>query len=99
MAGAACHVADVALFQLGHAATFGVHDLGLDAVVGEHGARRFANAWVVVVDETGGVEDGLAPGGGCVLDGRRPALRALDESVAVKPWQVDVAVQPGDAFE
>ena len=54
---------EIAGLQLRHAAAAGIDDLGLDAVAGEHRARRLADARIVVVDETGGVEHRLAPGG------------------------------------
>ncbi len=60
---------DVALLELRHAAAGGMDDLGLDAVLGQHRARGHADVGVVVVDEAGRVEHGLA-----LAEGRRRAV-------------------------
>ena len=91
---------EIAGFELRHAAAAGIDDLRLDAVAGEHGLHRLADARVVVVDETGRVEHRLAPGGGRGrVDRRRVAAGAHHKGAAVIFRQRGVAVDIGDLFE
>jgi hypothetical protein len=53
--------AQIALFQLRHAATARVKHLSLHPIAREHGAGGLADAGIVVVDEAGRIQDGPAP--------------------------------------
>ena len=73
------HRFDIAQLELGHAAAGGINHLGLDAVAGQHRARRRADIGVVEVHEAGGVEHRLALAeGGRRLVERRALARGAD---------------------
>ena len=91
------HLGEIALLELRHAAAAGIDHLGLDAVQRQHGARRHADAGVVVVDEAGGVEHRLAPEGrGFAIDLGWCCFRLHGEGLAVEFRQGRVAMDVGD---
>ena len=84
MSRAGRHLGEIAGLELRHLAALRVDHLGRDAVAGEHRAGRLADIRVVVVDEAGGVDDRLAPGGRSgLVNRRRRAAGAVDKGAAV----------------
>ena len=91
---------DVSEFQLRHAAAGRMHDLGFDAIPGQHGTCGGADIGAVEVHEAGRIEHRLA-----LAEGRRGlvehgpfAARPNLESLARIARQASAVVDPGQAL-
>ena len=95
------HNGEVSLLELRHAAAFRIQHLGLDPVRAQNRAGRLAYTGIVVVDEAGGVEHGLAAEGrrGRDSTGGAAPWRAHHEGLAVEFRQRGIAVDACELFE